>query len=246
MELKGFETIENIPALYHPGLDMLVLSDLHLGLEGSMTSEGSYVPKFQLDEILEEIEKARSKTEASRVLVNGDLKNEFRKSYYSEKEEVGKLVQHLKRRFEEAIIVEGNHDQFIEKTVEDEGLEMKDYFLEDGVLFIHGDKKIEEIEEGLEYNTIVIGHEHPALSLKDDIGVVEKIDCFLYGETENGRNIVVLPAFSNISNGTRINETPQRELLSPVLKEKVDVKGLKAVAVSRDAGLYSFPEIGKF
>lgn len=246
MELKGFETIENIPALYHPGLDMLVLSDLHLGLEGSMTSEGSYVPKFQLDEILEGIEKARSKTEASRVLVNGDLKNEFRKSYYSEKEEVGKLVQHLKRRFEEAIIVEGNHDQFIEKTVEDEGLEMKDYFLEDGVLFIHGDKKIEEIEEGLEYNTIVIGHEHPALSLKDDIGVVEKIDCFLYGETENGRNIVVLPAFSNISNGTRINETPQRELLSPVLKEKVDVKGLKAVAVSRDAGLYSFPEIGKF
>ena len=246
MELKGFETIENIPALYHPGLDMLVLSDLHLGLEGSMTSEGSYVPKFQLDDILEEIEKARSRTEASRVLVNGDLKNEFRKSYYSEKEEVSKLVQHLKRRFEEAVIVEGNHDQFIEKTVEDEGLEMKEYFLEDGVLFIHGDRKIEEIDEGLEYDTIVIGHEHPALSLKDDIGVVEKIDCFLYGETEEGKNIVVLPAFSNISNGTRINETPQRELLSPVLKGKVDVKSLKAVAVSREAGLYSFPEIGKF
>ena len=246
MEIKGFETIENIPALYHPGLDLLVLSDLHLGLEGSMTSEGSYVPKFQLDDLLEEIEKARSRTEASRVLVNGDLKNEFRKSYYSEKEEVRELVQHLKRRFEEAIIVEGNHDQFIEETVEDEGLEMKNYFLEDEILFVHGDRKIEEMEENLEYDTVVIGHEHPALSLKDDIGVVEKIDCFLYGETEDGKNIVVLPAFSNISNGTRINETPQSELLSPILKEKVDVKKLEAVAVSREAGLYSFPEIGKF
>ncbi|WP_414837529.1 metallophosphoesterase [Candidatus Nanosalina sp. VS9-1] len=245
MDIQDFETVDSIPALYHPDLDLLVLSDLHLGLEGSMTSEGGYVPKFNLDDVLEEIEKARSSTGASRVLVNGDLKNEFRKSYYSEKEEVKKLVQHLKRRFNEAIIVEGNHDQFIEKTVEDEGLEMHDYYLEDGVLFVHGDRKIEEIEEGLEYSTVVIGHEHPSLSLKDEIGVVEKVDCFLYGETEDGKNIIVLPAFSNISSGTRINETPQRELLSPILKEKVDVKGLKAIAVSREAGLFDFPEIGK-
>lgn len=247
MIIHGFETVEGIPALYHPGLDILVISDLHLGLEGSMTSEGSYVPKFHLDDLLKDIEKARSRTEASRVLLNGDLKNEFRKSYYSEKSEVSELLQHLKRRFEEVIIVEGNHDQFIENTVEDEGLELNDYFFEDGILFIHGDELPENIvEDSLEYDTIVLGHEHPALSLKDDIGVAEKVDAILYGETDEGRKLVVLPAFSDISNGTKVNEVPSRKLLSPVLKDKVNVKELKAVAVSREAGNFSFPEIGRF
>ncbi len=248
MELEGFESVEGIPALYHPETDTLTISDLHLGLEGSMTSEGSYVPKFHLEDMLEDIEKARSRTEASRIVVNGDIKNEFNKSYYSEKDEVRSLVQHLKRRFDEAVLVRGNHDKFIESTVEDEGLEMQGFFLEEGILYIHGDRKPEEIEdlEEEEYNTIVIGHEHPALSLKDNLGISEKVDCFLYGETDAGKTIIVLPAFSTISNGTEVNEVPQRKLLSPILREGLNKDSLKAEAVSREAGNFEFPEIGRF
>lgn len=246
MNVKGFQTIESIPAIYHPELDMLVLSDLHLGLEGSMTAKGSYVPKFHFEDVIEDIEKARSRTKASRILLNGDLKNEFKQSSYSEKEEIKKLLEHLKRRFDEAIIVEGNHDKFIEKIIEEEGLELNDYYIEKGILFVHGDKRPEEFSDDLEYDTIVIGHEHPALSLEDDIGISEKIDCILYGETNEGKDIVVLPAFSNISNGTNINEVPSHKLLSPILKKDVDKDKLKAVAVSREAGNFEFPEIGGF
>lgn len=244
MEINGFQTIEGIPAIYSPELDMLILSDLHLGLEGSMTAKGSYVPKFHFDDVLEDIEKARSRTGASRILLNGDLKNEFKKNSYSEEQEIKKLLKHLKRRFEEAIVVEGNHDKFVEDIVEEQGLELNDYFLEDGFLFVHGDKRPEEISDDLKYDTIVIGHEHPALSLEDDIGISEKIDCILYGETVSGKKIVVLPAFSNISNGTNINEVPSHKLLSPILKKDVNKDELKAVAVSREAGNFEFPEIG--
>jgi len=244
MKIKGFQSIEGIPAIYHPEMDLLVLSDLHLGLEGSMTAKGSYVPKFHFDDILEDIEKARSSTGASRVLLNGDLKNEFNRNSYSEKQEIKKLLKHLKRRFDEAIVVEGNHDKFVEDIVEEQGLELNEYFLEDGILFIHGDKRPEEISDDLDYNTIVIGHEHPALSLEDDIGISEKVDCILYGDTKSGKDIIVLPAFSNISNGTEVNQVPSHELLSPILKEDVYKKKLKAVAVSREAGNFEFPEIG--
>lgn len=244
MEIKGFQTIEGIPGIYHPDMDLLVISDLHLGLEGSMTSQGSYVPKFNFEEVIEDIEKARSQTKASRVILNGDLKNEFKRSSYSEKQEIKNLLQHLKRRFEEVIIVEGNHDKFIEKTVEDEGLEIRNHFLEKGVLFVHGDERPEDFLEDIEYDTLVIGHEHPALSLEDDIGISEKIDCILYGETDLGKNLIVLPAFSEISNGTNINEIPSHKLLSPILKQDVNKKELKAVAVSREAGNFKFPEIG--
>lgn len=241
MEFFGFETVDSIPCIYHEELDLLVLSDLHLGLEGSMTSEGSYIPKFQLQDVIEDVEEARGKTSASRILLNGDLKNEFRKSYYSEKQEIKKFLRRLQKDFEEIIIIEGNHDKFIEKTVEDLGLEFKQKYFEDGVLFVHGHEELDKDD----FETLVIGHEHPALSLKDDIGVVEKFDCIIYGEMNSGENIVVLPAFSSISNGTRINETPESELLSPILREDVNVSKLKAVAVSRDAGVFEFPELGK-
>jgi putative SbcD/Mre11-related phosphoesterase len=241
MEFLGFSTVDSIPALYHRELDILVISDLHLGLEGSMTSEGSYVPKFQLEEVVDEIKEAQKETGAERLLINGDLKNEFRKSYYSEKQEVRKLLRETKEFFEEIIVIEGNHDNFIEETVRGEDVKFEKEHLEDGVLFVHGHE--EPGEENFE--TLVIGHEHPALSLKDEIGVVEKVDCALYGEMKDGKNIVVLPAFSSISNGTRINETPGSELLSPILRNSVDVQKLNAVAISREAGVLEFPEIGK-
>jgi putative SbcD/Mre11-related phosphoesterase len=241
MEFLGFSTVDSIPALYHRELDILVISDLHLGLEGSMTSEGSYVPKFQLEEVVDEIKEAQDETGAGRLLINGDLKNEFRKSYYSEKQEVRKLLRETKEFFEEIIVIEGNHDNFIEETVREEEVEFSKEHLEDGDLFVHGHEEPEEEN----FETLVIGHEHPALSLKDEIGVVEKVDCALYGEMKDGKNIVVLPAFSSISNGTRINETPSSELLSPILRNRVEVQKLKAVAISREAGVLEFPEIGK-
>lgn len=243
MNIHGLETVDSLPCLYSEERNLLVLADLHLGLEGTMTREGNYVPKHQLDTILEDIEEARSLTGASRILVNGDLKNEF-KTRYTETNEIKEFLEFLDEEFEETVIVKGNHDTFLDSTVEQYNLELKDYHKEGKLLFIHGDRGIENLEVG-DYSTVIIGHEHPALVLEDDIGVREKVSCFLYGETDDGKNIAVLPAFSRFSRGTGVNETPVKELLSPILRENTDVGKLKAVAVSRKAGLYEFPEIRK-
>ncbi len=242
MEIFDFETVDSLPCIYHTELDLLVISDIHLGLEGSVTSEGGYVPRFQLEDVQEDLEKAKKETGASRILVNGDLKNEFRKNYYSEKKEIDKFLTQLKELFDELILIEGNHDNFLEDLVEKNGLKLDKKHEEEEILFTHGHRDVEDLEE---FETVVIGHEHPALSLKDDIGVVEKVDCILHGETSEGTKIIVLPAFSSISNGTRINETPQNELLSPVLRKNIDLSSMRAVAVSREAGIFDFPEIGK-
>lgn len=242
MKVFDFEIVDSLPCLYQKDLDLLVISDVHLGLEGSVTSKGGYVPKFQLEEIIEDLEKAGKETGASRILVNGDLKNEFNKNYYSEKKEVDEFLGKIKELFDEVIIVEGNHDNFLDEIVEKNRLNIKERHVEDEILFTHGHKDVEDIES---FNTVVIGHEHPALSLKDEIGIVEKVDSVIYGETDEGTEIIVLPAFSSISNGTRINETPQSELLSPVLRKHADLGNMKAVAVSREAGVFEFPKLSK-
>jgi len=55
MKIFSFETVGSLPALYHPDLDLLVISDIHLGLEGTMSADGNYVPKFQLEQLLEDL-----------------------------------------------------------------------------------------------------------------------------------------------------------------------------------------------
>ena len=237
MDILGFQTVDNKPALYHLEMDLVVISDIHLGLEGSMTSKGSYVPQFQLEDIKEEIEQIKSETEAKRILVNGDLKNQFSTSY-TERKEIEEFLEFLDQEFEEVILIKGNHDTILDNTAEKKGLELRESFKQDGILFVHGHEEVEQ-----DFDTLVIGHEHPALALKDEVGVKEKIDCFLYGETGDG-NIIVMPAYSKISNGSEINNMPRQELLSPILREN-GVRGLKAVGIDREAGILEFPEVSK-
>ena len=234
--MTEFEILDSLPAIYLPKLDLIVLSDLHLGLEASMTSKGNYVPTFHLEEVKEEIEKLKEISDADRILINGDLKNEYSTSY-SEKEEIRELIQFLKDRFSDTIIIKGNHDLFLEDLLKDQGLRLLDSYKEDNILFVHGHEKLDDEE----FDTLVIGHEHPALSLKDDIGVTEKVPCLLHGETDLGE-IFVLPPYSKISNGSAVNNMKASDLLSPILKE-VDLNRLKAHVISREGGVYDFGKL---
>lgn len=245
MEIFDFKTIDSLPCLYFKENDLLMVSDLHLGLEESLTKDGNYVPKHQMEDIREDIQKAKEKTNASRILVNGDIKNEFATARYSEAKEIKQFFRFIEKEFDEVILIKGNHDRFVEGALSEFSIDPLDFYLEDGLLFTHGHISLEELEVEEDYSTVVIGHEHPALALEDEIGTREKVDCFLYGEN-NGLKLVVMPAFSPISNGTAVNETPQSELLSPILKNNFDVGELKAAAVSREAGLFDFPKLKKF
>lgn len=237
MDLFGFKLHNNIPCMYTESTDLLILSDLHLGLEGSMTSNGSYIPKVQLDDTAEKIEEARKHFGANRLLINGDLKNEFHRNSYSEKEEIEKLMKMLSKRLNEIIIVKGNHDTFIEQITDFPNVKIKEEYLENKVLYSHGHKKIDLSKE---FETLVIGHEHPALNLRDEIGTKEKIDCYLHGSINKKQNIIVLPAFAGLSKGTGINELPKSKLLSPVLRNKVEVLKLEAIGITEETGLMEF------
>lgn len=230
--------MDSLPALYHPETDMLVVGDLHLGLEAAATYEGNYIPQFQLEEVKEDVRKLKEEKDASKILINGDLKHEFKYNRFSEEKEIREFSDLLEELFEEVTVIRGNHDTFLEDVVAE--FNIKDSQMENGVLYTHGHSSVKPDKE---YETLVIGHEHPALQLEDEIGVTEKIDCFLYGEMNNGKKIIVLPAFSKMAGGSAVNTMPQSELLSPILRNEVNIKGLKAVAVDKEAGVFEFPTL---
>lgn len=233
--MTDFEIIDSKPAIYLPKIDLIAIADLHLGLEASMTSRGNYIPEFQLEDLKDEISDLKNETGSDNILINGDLKNQY-STTYSEKREISELLDFLKTEFEDIIIIEGNHDTFIEETVKEKGLRVLESYKKDGILFVHGHEKIDE-----EFEALIIGHEHPALALTDEIGVTEKVSCLLHGETERGE-IFVLPAFSKISNGSEVNRMQKSELLSPILRD-TGITDFEAYAISREAGVFDFGKI---
>src|SRR5579884_1476992 len=66
---------------------------------------------------------------------------------------------------------------------------------------------------------LLIGHEHPAVSVKDDFGIKHRYKAFIEADLGN-KKVFVLPSASPITLGTDMNETPSSQFLSPILNGK--------------------------
>ncbi|MFB6265597.1 MAG: metallophosphoesterase [Candidatus Nanohaloarchaea archaeon] len=244
MELfGGVETVDSHPAVYIEEIDAAVISDLHLGLESLMAEQGVLMPKFQLEEMKEDLEEVVDEVEPRRLVICGDVKHEFSEASRGEREEVQELLDFLSDKVEEVLLVKGNHDNYLIYAVDDyPAVELEDRFVIGDFVFVHGHEILEDLET-LDAEYVVIGHEHPAVVMRDETGVKEKLPVFLYGDMEDGRKLLVLPAFSRLAEGSQVNQVEEGELLSPFLKQKIDIGEMEAVGVDKEAGLFEFPKL---
>ncbi|NIM44359.1 MAG: hypothetical protein GTO54_01795, partial [Nitrososphaeria archaeon] len=65
--------------------------------------------------------------------------------------------------------------------------------------------------------TVLMGHEHPSVRIREETGVTHKFKCFLVGDID-GRDLIVLPASNELARGVDINIVSPSELLSPALR----------------------------
>ncbi len=191
--------------------DYLIIADLHLGYEQALNSEGIMIPRFQYKKIIQRLKEILSRTDASKIIVNGDLKHEFGKITKQEWKELEDFIKFLKDEFEEIILIKGNHDNFTCFIAEKNDLEVYDYFSVENNFITHGDKIPETT---IKEDTIIIGHEHPSLGLKSGERL-EKIKCFLKGKWHS-KNIIVMPSFNFVSEGS---DVLHEKSISPFLKE---------------------------
>ena len=80
---------------------------------------------------------------------------------------------------------------------------------------MHGDR-ILSTPKVKEADILIIGHEHPAISLHEG-EKIEKYKCFLVGEWK-GQTLIVLPSFMPAIEGTDVNN---ERLLSPYLHQDI-------------------------
>jgi len=207
--VKLFKDIEIIDlALKYK--DNLIIGDLQLGYEEYLHNKGLLIPKFQLNDILERLGRIFSRVKVKRVIINGDLKHEFGTINKQEWNDVLKLFDYLFTKVEEIIIIKGNHDVILAPILKQRNLKLVNYFEDDDVTIIHGDKIVVNLNK-----IIIIAHEHPAISFSEK--PADKFKCFLVGKFQR-KNLIVIPSFSNLTVGTDVRHG---NFLSPYIN-KID------------------------
>ena len=214
MELsKGIKAIDL--ALYIEKEKLLAITDLQLGYEGMLNAQGVMVPRFNLEKIKERLEEKifpqAGKIET--ILINGDLKHEFGTISEQEGAEVREIIEFLKQRCKEIILVKGNHDAILEPIVRTKGLRLlEEYFIPaQKILFTHG-HKIPESENFRKAKTVIIGHEHPCITVSDGVKH-ETYKCFLKGKFR-GKGLIVMPSMNETALGSDIS---REEILTPLI-----------------------------
>lgn len=165
----------------------LLVADPHIGFELSRglrvrTGFEESLAEFVLDE------------NPDLLIILGDLKEPIGLSF--------RLKEMLLQFFSElkdvkVIITKGNHDGRVEEaTGKFPNVEVRDYLLLDGKLFLHGHRKLPKVE----FNEAFLGHAHPAYTLKSG-GVIRKAKVFARFE-----RFLVLPTVNPYIEGFDIRE----------------------------------------
>lgn len=208
---KGIE-IHGLALLIKPE-NILVIGDIHIGMEAALNEEGMLVPRFQFKEILQETNKILKKTRPSLIILNGDIKHNFSGISRQEWGQVGKYMELLESKAK-IIFVKGNHDTILGPIAKKQRVEIKEHYKIRDIYICHG-HKIPHEEEYKKARRIIIGHEHPAITLRDGPRT-EKYKCYLKGKHE-AKELIVMPSMTMVSEGT---DVLKEKLLSPFLADK--------------------------
>ncbi len=202
----GIEMIDL--ALYVRKHKTLIIADLHIGFEEALAKQGVLVPRFQYKDMIDRLEQIFAKVKPKTVVLNGDLKHEFGGISRQEWKETMRLFDYLSRKCEEIIVVKGNHDPNIGPITAKKQVRVVGELVLDDIAIVHGDAPPKA-----KVKIILMGHEHPAISLREK-GRVEKFKCFIKGKYTKSV-LLVQPSFNPCVEGTDVS---QGKVLSPLIK----------------------------
>ena len=236
---EGIYAVADLPVLYVPRFRTLIVADIHLGFEEEMSSKGIYLPRVQLKKACEIVERAASITRANTLIVAGDLKHKFEKLGRREAKDVREFVEFATKIFDRIVLVRGNHDTFVYWLRRKYGIEIYDKLWLGDILVVHGHRELDPYDNP---KIVVLGHEHPSITLRDVLGSLSKVPCFLVTPLRRGCIAVVLPACGVYQSGTPVT-TMRETYLSPILRMEAVLEEAQPFALIEGEGLFALPRL---
>ncbi len=215
--------------VYLPEIDVLSISDLHVGIEKAAIRDGTSMPTKEAETLKSSLLALLGEFQPSTVVFDGDVHHEFG-SLGDAADTIQEMEEMVENSGAEPVFVEGNHDTMLDSVVE-----TVDWHQVEDVVFVHGDRVPAEVPQ--DADLYVVGHDHPAVEIE-----MQKIDCYLLGPCIDGR-VLMTPAFNELVRGVVVNKMTADEFMSPFVRPPI---GEFQVIVEDDGDVHEFPPIGEF
>jgi len=177
------EFLRDGPALViERDLRMLVVADTHFGIEADLAAHGLHFRSRSAGR-LERLQRTIDEAHADELILLGDVKHSIPTLTRQEYDELPKILDTLRDRIPLRVFP-GNHDIGIERFLRNGELMPKEGAILDGVGYLHGHMYP---APGLGGRLIVVGHHHPLLSIRDEVGCALQAPAYIRAGLDCGQ-----------------------------------------------------------
>ena len=209
-------------ALWLPASQTVIIADLHLGYSWAQRRRGELGPLADT-QTREKLLGCRDELRPRRFVFLGDIVHAPRSCAPERawiEETLGQLMGGA-----ELIAVRGNHDRCFATEFAGLNLQTAEAWSNGMLTAAHGDR----FEFALpEHGTLVLGHLHPALAIRDASGAGQKLPVFLVNS-----NCILLPAFSPFAGGYDVTGGLPADMRKCFGKESINVYATSGKRVVR-------------
>ena len=177
-------------ALWLPETQTAIIADLHLGYSWAQRRRGELGPLAD-HRTCEKLLALRDELQPRRLVFLGDIVHAPR-SCTPERESIEEVLG-LLGQSAQLVAVRGNHDRRFATEFGHLQFETVDAWAHGRFTMVHGDRWNFAWPE---HHTLVIGHVHPSLAVRDASGAGHRVPIFLVSE-----QCIILPAFSPFARG---------------------------------------------
>jgi putative SbcD/Mre11-related phosphoesterase len=218
--LPKLQPIIDEPALLFKEKKLLVIADLHIGIESELREKGLQVPS-QTNMMEQRLISLLTTNTIRDIILLGDIKHNIPSSTIQERSDVNRFLNTI-QTYGTLHVLPGNHDGNIDRLLPSTiQLHPSDGFVFEGIGFTHGHRKPNK--DVMQCKQVVIGHTHPTVMLTDRLGYRTFEQCWLRSAPLSDKliekypasrtlQILVMPAFNPLCGGIAVNRDP---LLGP-------------------------------
>jgi DNA ligase-associated metallophosphoesterase len=184
LEIMPNVWLDHRRAVYLEEQAVLAVADLHLGYAWAHRFNGQMLPFGGGDQLLERLSELCDFYKPRKFVFLGDIVHQA-VPVTELIDEFNAIIEGLSERCETRLVI-GNHDKKLRSVLRDKAVELLPFVNVGKFLLLHGNS----VPDGSEEATVIMGHEHPAISLGDGIKG-SRFPCFMVSE-----RVLILPAFS--------------------------------------------------
>ena len=213
MDLSDLQPIQEKPALFIKNKKILVVADLHIGIESQLREQGistSSKTKNMVDNLL----KICKKYKPNEIILLGDVKHNIPSSTISERRDVKSFLSTIKQ-YGTVHIIPGNHDGNIGKISPEEIIiHPSDGYLIENIGFVHGHRWPNK--DIMKCDQLIIAHTHPTILFTDRLGYKTFEPCWIKSGFNNKlkekypnsacSSLLIVPAFNPLCGGIATNQ----------------------------------------